>query len=116
MEEYTRRVCPGCADICCRQKHGLFTLTDAAYLAALGKDVPPHDPGRPPDGPCQFLGPEGCAKPRWQRAWKCTWYFCDSLLRALDDGPQKRARELQSLLAETGRLYGGLEGGFYEQR
>ncbi len=104
IEEYTRQVCPSCADVCCRQRHGLFTSGDRAYLSALGDAIPPHDPSRPPDGPCQFLTGSGCAKPRWQRAWKCTWYFCKPLLRALDEGPQKQARRLSAALEEMGRL------------
>jgi hypothetical protein len=110
MEVYTRQVCSQCTDVCCRQKHGLLRKTDRAYLSALGEPVTCHKPGRDPDGPCEHLGPEGCARPRWQRAWKCTWYFCAPLLRALDEGPQKQARELQALLAEMGRLYDMLEG------
>ena len=106
IEEYTRQVCPSCTDVCCRQRHGLFTGTDLAYLAALGEPVPAHDPSHPPDGHCQFLTKRGCAKPRWQRAWKCTWYFCEPLLRALAEGPQKNARALSAVLEEMGRLCG----------
>ncbi len=110
IEEYTRQVCPSCADVCCRQRHGLFTDADRAYIAALDEKVPPHDPSRPPDGLCQFLAATGCTKPRWQRAGKCTGYFCDPLLRALDEGPQKKARQVSALLQEMGRLYGEMKG------
>jgi hypothetical protein len=110
MESYTRCVCPECTDVCCKQKHGLFTESDVQYLAALGEPVPSHDHHRASDGPCQFLGPKGCVKPRWQRAWKCTWYFCAPLLRALGDGSQRKARTLQAQLAEIGWLYSRLEG------
>ena len=106
IEGYTRQVCPSCTDVCCKQRHGLFTETDRVYLAALGEPVPPHDPSRPLDGSCQFLTGAGCMKPRWQRAWKCTWYFCEPLLRALAEGPQKNARALSAILEEMGRLYG----------
>jgi hypothetical protein len=110
IEEYTRQVCQSCTDVCCRQRHGLFTESDLAYLAALDETFPPHDPSRPPDGFCQFLDTSGCAKPRWQRAWKCTWYFCEPLLRALAEGPQKKARSLSAALDEMGRLYGAMKG------
>jgi hypothetical protein len=105
IEEYTRKVCPSCIDVCCRQRHGLFTGTDRAYISALGETVPLHDPSLPPDGPCQFLTGSGCAKPRWQRAWKCTWFFCEPLLRALDEGPQKQPRRLSAALQEMGWLF-----------
>lgn len=105
IEEYTRQVCPSCTEVCCKQRHGMFTEADRDYFAALGEEVPPHDPSRPGDGPCQFLGASGCAKPRWQRAWKCTWFFCEPLLRVLAEGPQKKARALSAALDEMGRLY-----------
>ena len=110
IEEYTRQICPSCTAVCCKQRHGLFTEGDRAYLAALDEEVPPHDPSRPVDGSCQFLGASGCEKPRWQRAWKCTWYFCEPLLRALAEGPQKKARALSTSLGEMGRLYCAMKG------
>lgn len=111
IEEYSRSVCPLCTDVCCRQKHGLFTPVDRAYLAALGEQVPVHDPLHAPDGPCQFLGPQGCSKERWQRAWKCTWYFCEPLLQALNEGPPKKSRRLSALLERIGKLYDALQDG-----
>jgi hypothetical protein len=111
IERYTAAVCPSCTEICCRQRHGTFTDRDRAYLEALGEPVPQHDAARPPVGPCQFLGPGGCAKPRWQRAWKCTWFFCGPLLQALNDGPRREERILSADLAEMVRLYDVLERG-----
>jgi hypothetical protein len=111
IESCTLQICPAFVDVCCRQRHGMFTAADQAYLDALGEPVPAHDPTRAPDGPCQFLGPTGCAKPRWQRAWKCTWYFCDPLLQAIAAGPQKQARDLSRMQNEIMRLYDQLKGG-----
>lgn len=111
IEHYTSAVCPACVDVCCRQRHGMCTTADRAYLDALGEPVPAHDPAYDLDGPCQFLGQTGCVKPRWQRAWKCTWYFCDPLLRAITAGPQKQARALSRLQNEILRLYDQLHGG-----
>lgn len=110
IEEYTVKVCPSCADVCCKQRHGSFTERDRAYVAALEEDVPRHDPAWPPDRVCQFLGPAGCVKPRWQRAWKCTWYYCDPLLDALHSGPAYKARKLTTLQQELLRLYDALKG------
>lgn len=110
IEEYTRQVCPTCNDICCKQRHGLFTETDHAYLAALDEEIPPHDKTLPLDGPCQFLGPSGCAKPRWQRAWKCTWYFCDPLIRVMEERPGRSTRQFTRAMEEMIRLYDQLKG------
>lgn len=98
IEEYTQKVCPDCTDVCCKQKHGMLLEKDVAYLTTLGMDVPSPDLTRPPDAPCRFLGPAGCTKPRWQRAWKCTWYFCDPLLKAMNDGPQRTARRVAEMM------------------
>lgn len=110
IEEYTAAVCPSCTEVCCKQRHGAFTEKDRAYLNALETDVPRHDPAWPPDRLCQFLGPGGCVKPRWQRAWKCTWYYCDPLLEALRSGPARKARRLSALQRNILGLYDKLEG------
>jgi hypothetical protein len=105
IEEYTNQTCPGCTDVCCMQKHGLFREKDILYLHAIGVEVPPPDGVRPLEGPCQFMGPRGCVQPRWLRPFKCTWYFCEPLLAALHEGPQKKARRLSAVLQEMIDLY-----------
>ncbi len=100
IEEYTRKVCPDCSDVCCRQKHGVYRERDILYLQALDVEVPPRDEGRPLEGPCQFMGPRGCVQPRWLRPFKCTWYFCEPLLAVLNEGPQRSARRLSAYLQE----------------
>jgi hypothetical protein len=108
IEEYTAAVCPGCIDVCCRQKHGTHRERDLAYLHALGTPSPPMDGERDPNGHCQFIGQAGCTLPRWMRAFKCTWYFCDPLLAALDEGNARKARRLSAVLQEMVDLYNGL--------
>jgi hypothetical protein len=105
IEDYTREVCPACAEVCCRQKHGMFRENDIVYLHALGVEVPPRDQGRPLDGPCEWMGPRGCDRPRWLRPFKCTWFFCGPLLKAMNDGPSRKARQLSALLQEMADLY-----------
>jgi hypothetical protein len=111
IEDYTREVCPACAEVCCRQKHGMFRGNDRMYLHALGVEIPPRDQERPLDGPCELMGPHGCDQPRWLRPFKCTWYFCEPLLKAMDDGPSRKARRLSALLQEMTELYRELEEG-----
>ncbi len=105
IEEYTRETCPACTDVCCRQKHGLFRERDLLYLRTIRAEVPSRDEARPLEGPCQFMGPQGCVRPRWLRPFKCTWYFCERLLEALDEGPQKKARRLSAACQEMIDLY-----------
>jgi hypothetical protein len=107
IEEYTAAVCPGCVDVCCRQKHGTHCSRDLAYLLALGTPVPPLDAARDPDGPCQFMGQAGCTLPRWTRAFKCTWFFCEPLLAALNEGDPRKARRLSAALQKMVDRYNG---------
>ena len=108
IEEYTGEICPHCTDVCCRQKHGVYRENDVRYLHALGSDVPARDRSRPPEGPCESMGHAGCVQPRWLRPFKCTWFFCDPLLHALGDGPQKKARMLSATIQEMIQLYSRL--------
>lgn len=110
IEEYTRELCPGCTDVCCRQKHGLYRERDILYLNALGTAIPSRDQARPLDGPCEAIGERGCTHPRWLRPFKCTWYFCDPLLEAMNDGPQKKAREISRIMKEMIGSYDKLKG------
>jgi hypothetical protein len=105
MEEFTVFVCPDCGDVCCRQKHGVYRERDIIYLQALGEDVPERDSARTPEGPCESMGPCGCVLPRWMRPFKCTWYFCEPLLAALNSSPPKKVRRLSALLQEMCDLY-----------
>ena len=108
FEEYTADVCPGCSDVCCRQKHGLYQETDIRYLRTLEVPVPERDAARPLEGPCEAMGPGGCMLPRWMRPFKCTWYFCDPLLAALNQGPQKKARQVAIVMQEMIDTYHAL--------
>ena len=100
VEAYTARVCPDCRDVCCKQRHGVMTEQDMRYLSALGASLPLYEQERPLDGPCQFMGLEGCVRPRWLRPWRCTSYFCGALLEAMNSGPQKKARQVSALIQE----------------
>jgi hypothetical protein len=108
IEVYTAAICPECTDICCRQRHGLYRERDINYLRGLGIPIPERDEARTLDGPCECMGPHGCIQPRWLRPFKCTWYFCNPLLEALNTGPQKRARMLASIMQDMLILYDAL--------
>jgi hypothetical protein len=105
IEEYTATICPDCTDVCCRQRHGLYRERDIGFLNGLSIAVPQRDETRSLDGPCESMGPRGCLKPRWMRPFKCTWYFCDPLLAALNNGPQKKARKLSGMMQDMIILY-----------
>ncbi len=100
IEEYTALICPHCRQVCCKQRHGIASDLDKRYFAAIGERIPFYEPGRLPGGTCQFMGPAGCVTPRWLRPWRCTWYFCEPLLDAMNRGPQKKARQLSAMIQE----------------
>jgi hypothetical protein len=108
IEEYTAVVCPSCKDVCCRQKHGLYKEKDILYLRALGNDVPQRNIARPLEGSCESMGPSGCVQPRWIRPFKCTWFFCEPLLAALNSSPPKKARQMSAALQEMCDLYNSI--------
>ncbi|MGD0884210.1 MAG: hypothetical protein ABSA46_04915 [Thermodesulfovibrionales bacterium] len=110
IESYTREVCPQCAQVCCKQRHALPDAKDRVFLRALGLESPPYDNRRSPDEQCQFLGSTGCVNPRWMRPFRCTWFFCEPLLRAMDEGAGKRCRKLTALLGEIVKMSNDLQG------
>ena len=110
IEEYTRELCPVCTDVCCRQKHGIFRERDVLYLNALGTAIPARDPARPLDGPCEAIGERGGIHPRWLRPFKCTWYFCEPIIHAMQDRPQRSTRALTAAMEEMISCYDELGG------
>lgn len=100
VQEYTADVCPDCRDVCCKQKRSIMDEQDVRYLSALGMPLPVYDSARLPDDPCQFMDDQGCGTPRWLRPWRCTWYFCDPLLAAVNEGPRKKARKLSAVIQD----------------
>jgi hypothetical protein len=108
IEELTAAVCSGCADVCCKQKHGTYRERDVVYLNALGVARPLSDHAGPPEAPCGFLETGGCVLPRWLRPFKCTWYFCGPLLTAMHGGPSRKMRRLSAVMQEMISLYDAL--------
>lgn len=110
IEEYTREACPACTEVCCRQQHGTYRERDIIYINAIGAFVPPFDRSRPPEARCEFLAHDGCMHPRWLRPFKCTWYFCETIILAMQDRPQRSVRALTAVMEEMIRLYDELGG------
>ncbi|NOZ24856.1 MAG: hypothetical protein GXO94_02030 [Nitrospirae bacterium] len=109
IEGYTSKVCPSCEDVCCKQKHAYYDSEDLVYVSALGLALPEYG-DRGLEEPCEFLSVSGCSRPRWQRPFRCTWYFCEPLLRHMEEGPGRPYRRLVGLLQEIVELKGKLLG------
>ncbi len=103
IEDYTRITCALCEHVCCKQRHAIPEEKDLIYMKLAG--IPEYSlDNRGPEEPCQFLGPAGCMKPRWQRPLRCTWYFCERLLKTMDEGDQRKARRLIEIIKEIVEL------------
>ncbi len=94
IETYTAKVCPTCQDVCCSQTNAYHDFADLVLLLAAGHRPPPYEHHRRLLDPCQFMGAKGCILPRWQRPYRCTWYFCSPLVEAMEAQPPKRYRRI----------------------
>lgn len=102
IEGFTSRLCPGCASVCCIDRHAAHEEADTAFMEALGGGLLPPEPPRERDTePCRHLGPGGCSIERWRRPYRCTWYFCPALLEAM---PSEDPRAYRRLVAALERL------------
>lgn len=111
IEGFTRRVCPGCRSVCCIDRHGTHEDADLAFLEAVGERPPGGPPKEADTEPCRHLGAEGCTIPRWQRPYRCTWYFCPALLEAMPEIDPRAYRRLVAALERLGTLREMLRAG-----
>jgi hypothetical protein len=80
IEKHTALVCPACRSVCCADRHSRYDASDCLYLSALGVDQPQARPALTDSSQCRFIGNNGCSLERHRRPYRCTWFFCDSLL------------------------------------
>ncbi len=97
IEYFTSEVCPSCQNVCCRHKHSLYDEEDRLFLQALSVEAE-NNYSPDPEGPCEFLKETGCVRQRWERPFRCTWYFCDALLQHMPEASAKRYRAMVSIL------------------
>jgi hypothetical protein len=101
IEKHTARACPSCPKVCCIDRHAVHEEEDTAFFSALGID-PPHMRAKERDTePCRHISSRGCSLPRWQRPYRCTWYFCQALL---DEMPEENAGEYRKFIGALRRL------------
>ncbi len=80
LDKFTMPVCAKCPTGCCVNSHGFPDFEDLIFFKSIGLSWLKYDMSKPEHGLCQFLGPIGCSLPRFNRSYRCTWYFCNSLL------------------------------------
>jgi len=92
IEKHTAIVCPECTQVCCADKHGRYDSNDLLFLEALDADIPEFSHERNEDDACRFIGETGCCLERWMRPYRCTFFFCDTLLKGLETDNAKLYR------------------------
>ncbi len=100
IQQNTSEVCPYCEKVCCINYHAYHDFEDIIYLYAIGLNIPQYTEGIKDTDPCQFLSENGCKIERAERPFRCNWYFCEPLLRHMEEGPAKPYREFINIFHE----------------
>jgi hypothetical protein len=110
IEKHTSLVCPECEKVCCADKHGCYDSDDLFFLNSLGIEVSQDGPERNEEGSCRYITDKGCSLQRWMRPFRCTFFFCDRLLKSIEDDNAKLYRAFtgyfQYLVSLRQRLLG----------
>ncbi len=113
IERYTGQVCPDCDYICCRARHYRYDEYDRAFLEELGAWRALNNPSDnkasvSEDSLCPMLSERGCKLKRWQRPFRCTWFFCDELLSKMDRVAAYSEEQVFGIIREIQYLRGSL--------
>jgi hypothetical protein len=92
IEKHTALVCLDCESVCCKDKHGRYDENDLVFLRALGVEIPPDIPDMEESDGCRYMTEKGCSLERWMRPYRCTFFFCDALLKSLEEDNPKLYR------------------------
>lgn len=92
IEKHTALVCPECNKVCCKDKHGRYDSDDLVFLKALGVDIPHNQHEQNESDPCRYITGQGCSLERWMRPYRCTFFFCDALMKSLENDNAKLYR------------------------
>lgn len=93
IQGHTAEVCPHCRNVCCINRHGQYDYADLIYIQALGLKPPAYKDNVRDTDRCQFLEASGCTIERSLRPFRCNWYFCDAILKSMEEGAVKPYRQ-----------------------
>jgi hypothetical protein len=93
IQKHTSLVCPMCEKVCCVNIHGSYDRDDVVFISALGIRTSADSSDREDSDPCRHLEAGGCSLERWKRPFRCTWYFCESLLESMNNDRGKVYRK-----------------------
>ncbi len=89
IEKHTSLICPDCKKVCCADKHGRYDSDDLSFLKTLEVDVSQQKSGCNETGQCRYITDTGCSLQRWMRPFRCTSFFCNPLLKSLENDNAK---------------------------
>ena len=92
IEKHTAIVCPDCEDICCKDKHARHDHDDLVFMKVMGVDISSDNLGLEESDPCRNMTQTGCSLERWMRPFRCTSFFCDPLLKSMEEDNAKLYR------------------------
>lgn len=90
--------CPRCPAPCCLEAAVYADFRDLLFFVLLGLSPPPAQLRNASEASCRYHTPRGCALPRIQRPWICTWYLCAAQKAVLKRWPEADRQRLLSSL------------------
>lgn len=112
IKRRTETVCPRCLDVCCINRHSRYAYDDIVYLSALDEQMILRKKDISDTALCQFLGEKGCVIKHSLRPYRCTWYFCSTLLEQIELEPVQEYKRFIELLQQITRKREYLLGAF----
>jgi hypothetical protein len=92
IDKHTSGVCHVCREVCCTDRHGIYDGDDLLFLSTLGIKIPMDEDEHNTEDPCRYITKNGCKLERWMRPFRCTFFFCDALLKSLESDNAKLYR------------------------
>ncbi len=87
LDDLCDATCHSCADNCCQRATVWYDFKDLLGFHLGGASIPAAQLSPRPNRPCRHLGEAGCALPRGQRPFVCTWYICAAQREAMAAWP-----------------------------
>ncbi len=98
MNALCASACHDCRDSCCSRAKVWFDFRDLIYLQLGAPAIPTDQLIASMDQTCRYLTNIGCALPRVQRPFVCTWYVCAAQKDHLRHWPRSGAQFLLNSL------------------
>ena len=98
------KMCCLCIDHCCINRHGFPDFEDLIIRRSLELPLLEYDFSAFDTDTCQFLGEKGCTLKRYERSYRCSWYFCDKVFDYYEKNDQEFFLTLEKELAHIGEL------------